>query len=521
MKRECITIFFLLKFALVIVLLCQCTPSVKRELVSGSVPVKTEGDQNLYLKAHMKDGGLYTLQSWFILDTTNILMGSGNYYSPDRKHTQFTKDTSIAINLEEVALFETNKITGLGGKIAGMSLIMVPTTIVTIICIIDPKACFGSCPTFYAWNGSKMQLMAEGFSSSVSKDMEKNDADMLYHAVVTGKEFRLQMTNEALETHMVKQADIMVFPKIAGERVYATQEMKYYTTSAIAHPVSCIAPEGDCLDKMLEMDQVERTSLAEQHDLTRKETVEVTFKNTPGTKTGLIIGSRQTFMTTYLYYQAMAHAGSRLPEYIAKLKSGSRSMKGNMTKLWELLGGIEILVRDDNGKWMKTGLIDEMGPIAADLHLVPLPVSGSDEVTIRIRMTKGLWRIDQLALAYIGEEVLPEKVSPMLVLKDSIVDDYARQLLLDSTKYLVTFPGDKYELVYQLPGPGPDYELFLYTRGYYLEWMREGWIEEEDPFKVAVMFAFPHRYLKMMAPDFKKIEPFMEEAFWGSRYVKN
>jgi hypothetical protein len=119
------------------------------------------------------------------------------------------------------------------------------------------------------------------------------------------------------------------------------------------------------------------------------------------------------------------------------------------------------------------------------------------------------------------KEVHPLRIRPTRVMKDSVADDVAKKLLMDTTQYLATFPGNRYELIYELPENDREYEVFLYTKGYYLEWMREEWVMEEDNFKMAMMFAFPKYYLKMMTPEFKKIEPVMEESFWNSRYVKN
>jgi hypothetical protein len=272
---------------------------------------------------------------------------------------------------------------------------------------------------------------------------------------------------------------------------------------------------------MAAMDQSERFSTADPNDLTSKETIEITFRNVPYGETGLIIGSRQTLLTTFLFYQGMAHAGTRMPYYLAQVESGNKKMQHHLTRLWDLLGGIDILVQDKNGKWEKTAEVKEMGPIAADLRLFTLPETPGDDVKIRLRMTKGLWRIDQVALAMIDRQVEPIKIKPGKVMKDSIEDQAAKELLLDTTQYLPTYPGDRYELVYELPDDNTNYELFLYTRGYYLEWMRETWMEEESSLKMAIMFAFPRYYLRLMAPEFKKAEAVMEESFWGSRYVKN
>ncbi|MDX9905136.1 MAG: hypothetical protein RBS55_00970 [Bacteroidales bacterium] len=479
------------------------------------------GPEKNYLRAHMNDGTVFGFNRWVVIDSLRIIQGKGNHYDHNRRRIATSPDSVFILNLSDVALFETNDFSGSGGPIALAALTMAPTTVVTIICIINPKACFGSCPTFYAWDGEKMQLMAEGFSSSIAKVFEESDIDMLHHARITGKEFSLRLTNEALESHAVKFADLLAVPKNQGQRVFSTSDGRFFAVEKIYKPTACLAPEGDCLRKVLEMDQDERYSTADPANLLEKEIVEITFRDTPQGETGLIIGSRQTFMTTFLFYQGIAHAGKRMPYYLAEVERGNKRMQGYLTKIWDMLGPIEVFVQNERDKWVKAGEITEMGPIAADLRLLNLPDPGREEMKIRLRMTKGLWRIDQLGLVQTDKPVSPVRISPARVLKDSLEDPLALHLLCDTSAYLVTRPGDAYDLVYLLPENDREYELFLYSRGYYLEWMREEWLKEEDRSKMAIMFACPRQYLKMMAPEFKKIEPGIEEMFWNSRYVKN
>jgi hypothetical protein len=95
----------------------------------------------------------------------------------------------------------------------------------------------------------------------------------------------------------------------------------------------------------------------------------------------------------------------------------------------------------------------------------------------------------------------------------------ARSALTDSTQVLVTLPGDRYSLIYDLPSGHDTWELFLESRGYYLEWMRNEWLVEEDPHALTQMFLDPAGAMRRLAPEFKEIEPHMEEVFWGSRYA--
>jgi hypothetical protein len=85
---------------------------------------------------------------------------------------------------------------------------------------------------------------------------------------------------------------------------------------------------------------------------------------------------------------------------------------------------------------------------------------------------------------------------------------------------LVTLPGDSYTLLYDLPDNFRDYELFLDSRGYYLEWIRSEWLKEENLAEAMMIFRRPAAFLKAAAPAYKAVEPEMEKTFWSSKYVR-
>ena len=136
-------------------------------------------------------------------------------------------------------------------------------------------------------------------------------------------------------------------------------------------------------------------------------------------------------------------------------------------------------------------------------------------------MTKGNWRIDYVALAKLSKPVQPVRLKPYQVLKEGVIDQRALTLLSDSLNQLVTLPGDRYTLKFQLPKSAPSYELFLESRGYYLEWIRKEWTEEENPYLLSELWFNPRSLLKRLAPQFKKVEKEIEDCFWNSRYEKS
>jgi hypothetical protein len=513
---------------LMVILFIACSPTrITREFhYPNTIPYSAKISHK-NIKIHMKDGCLYLLDSLIKLNSTDTIYGYGSYYNQYREIIKSNKNQSgfrispiFQIPLSDVALFETNDIKGATGKILTMALIGVPTEIISIYCMINPKACFGSCPTFYAWDGVDTSLMAEGFSSSILRCFEKKDIDMLYWTKVTGNDFRLRLTNEALETHVIKYADLLVFPRTNNERVFATDGGKFFKTSDIRSPSMCIAPEGDCREAIKQMDHKERYSVTDSLNLIQREYIDMNFDSLPGGKLGLIVGCRQTFLTTYLFYQSLAYLGNSAGNFAARIESGDNNLKKRVNRVWELLGGIEVFVQNPNGDWTKVNQIDEMGPIASDVHLIELPKTSTTQLKVRLKLTKGLWRIDYLALAKLEQSVEPIRIQPSFVLKENDIDNDLESKLTDTLKPLISLPGDVYYLRYVLPGISKDYEVFLCSKGYYIEWMRETWLAEENLKKASIMFGFPKLFMRMAANDFKKIEPTMEDNFWRSRYVK-
>jgi hypothetical protein len=282
-----------------------------------------------------------------------------------------------------------------------------------------------------------------------------------------------------------------------------------------------MASEGDCLEAVKKMDQKERYSETDARNLAAKEFIEVNFDSVPDGEIGLIIGNRQTFLTTFLFYQTLAYLGNTAGNFAASIENGNKSIQKKVNRIWDVLGGIDISYQDHEGKWIKAGKIDEMGPIASDVHLVRLPVTGLTNLKVRLELTKGLWRIDYLALAKLGQSVEPVRIKPSLLSsKTEICGNDRNQILSDTLDPLITLPGDSYNLSYCLPVTSGDYELFLCSKGYYIEWMREPWLEEENHRKASFMFGFPGLFMKMAAREFKHVESTMEENFWKSRYVK-
>ena len=465
-----------------------------------------------YLKAHMRDGGVYVLSQWAVDEAARTVSGEGKRYDAQRRAVAAGRQF---FPLDEVALFETNVPTQ-SPAVQALALITGVSLAATVFCAANVKACFGSCPTFYLAEGGDWTLRAEGFSSSVAPVLEATDIDALPASAGGGRDFEIRLRNEALETHVVRFANLLAVPRDGGAVVQDTHG-GFWRAQALSPPRACHAAEGDCLDILADTDGRERVSAADDRDLAARETLELEFATPPPSSSlGIVITSRHTLLSTYVFYQQLAYLGSEASAWLARLQRGDARAAAASEAIAHALGRVDVLVETRSGRWTPIGAVGEAGPLAADVQMLPVPSDAAMPVRVRLRGTKGLWRLDAVHLAIDVERVEPIRLAPAEV---EAVDGRGPRRAPSGT-LLTTLPGDEYALRYRLPDDARSYQLFLETRGYYLEWMRDEWMREQNLRRAALMVTEPHKALRLLAPEFKKHEPLMEDAFWRSRYVR-
>lgn len=496
-----------------------CGPMLKRKLTAPA-QFQSLDSSSPFLKAHTRDGRVYILSSWKVDSENQTVTGQGELLNINR---EILETGELTIPIDSVAIFETNT-QDIPPEVQRRSVILITAAALSGALIYGLSQAggsfLGSCPTFYVSDGNSPILQAEGFSASVAPVLEASDVDALYHARPTQRHFEVKMKNEMLETHVVRHVDLLAVRRQSGGRVFQTADGTFWETDTIVEPSAAGGSEGDCLPLLRAVDGQERFSEADSEYLATREILDLEFENVPVGSDGLVITARESLMSTFLFYQGLSYMGRSAGQWIAALERADTNVKKAVTGIGQTLGGIEVLLQDDTGQWVSVGEVKETGPLAVDVHLVKLPAIKHERVNIRLRLTKGHWRLDAVKLVKLGEQLDPVRLSPIAVNQDAVSADEAHQLLTDSTKALTTLPGDIYTLVYQLPKDFENYELFLESRGYYLEWMREEWLTDENPALAAMMLFNPERALRVLAPEFKKVKVDMEKKFWGSRYEK-
>ncbi len=462
------------------------------------------------IKVHMTDGKLAVLKDWIVDNDAEEISGKGYIFSSRSRSRLNKRAQKWELPFNECVLIETNSYEGYRTMNTGTVMSM-GLSALTLPCVFDPKSCFGSCPTFYLHDKDSMIIQAEGFSSSITKSMEAQDIDWL-PAYDGQREVKVELKNEAWETHYLRKVDLLAVPRSLNEQVLFSGD-KAFTISQVMPLVG--APSNSIFEKLQFKDGLEYLSPSDESDLITRESIILDFEPTKAKNLGIVITQRQSFMTTFLFYQSLAYMGSGVGELMAAYENASPLIRDAQNNMYDILGSVEVSAWI-NGEWKLVGEVEEQGPIVTDTHLIPIKHDGKVE-KVKLTMTKGLWKIDQVTMCAVHEEVSPLSIQPIEMLENGIPLQKELEVLNDPSRMLVNQPGASYTLRFVIPDKGP-HSVFLRSQGYYTEWMRKDWLSEEDPEMVRMIIRKPRKWLKLMTPKYKMVESEMESMFWASKF---
>lgn len=478
-----------------------------------------------FLKVHLKNGGVFIMQDNWVFDSTGmVVIGEGQMYDFTRQEALTKK---MEIHADTVALYETNRkiASNKGDRVTSMAILTALDLILGLVCISQPKACFGSCPTFYLNTNQNNALPnAESFSNAISPSLAYCDIDDLQKTAKGEEKLMMTMLNEALETHVVKQADIIAVPKHKNQSVYLSSDEEFYTASLAGKLISATGPEGNIKAEIVQKDGIERFSLADQAALVTKETIYLTFDGQDITNPGLAITFRQTMMTTYALYSALGYMGDEVGDIFAKMET-SKEINTNMKSMfYKALGGIEVYSKQDNNHWKYEGEVYETGPIARNHELVNLQNAKLKDGKwhIKLVLNKGLWRLDCVNMVNVDKKVKGVIISPTEITKNNIEKATFNGSKYKGDEFIISMPGDRFVYEYTIPACSDDndYQIFLSADGYYLEWMRASWLKDKNLKELYRITHNPVEWLNDETTNYKKYEAEMEQQFWNSRWTQ-
>ena len=467
-------------------------------------------------KFHTRDGRLFVMTSYRV--DADAVRGSGSEYDADRV---FRRQGAIVIPRGEVALVETTHMVVDPGMTA-LAIMSAGSAVGTAICIAMPKACFGSCPTFYVpgANGS-WRLQAEGFSTSIARSIAADDLDSLQDAHPENGSLELAMRNEALETHVVQRLSLQVVNAPAGSTVVRTHDEHFAAVGPTSPPTACAGTPDGCTS-LLARDGREFTPGSDGRDLATRTDLVLQFAAPHARDVGIVLTLRNSLMSTFVLYHLIALHGRHYGEFMAALERRDLGLLLALDGFDRALGEIEVSVRQGSGGWHDVGEVRYVGPIALGVRALPARVSDPDApYEVRLHYARSHWRFEAIAAGPLVARDLPAtEVWPTI----SDPGRFARTDVLEAIHGrgvgLSTQPGDEVRFRFEVPPSDGAQGLFLRTHGYYYEWMRREWLRDENLPRARMLMENPREALRTLAPEFRDLEPHMDAIFEASRFTR-
>lgn len=487
--------------------------------IHKSVSYNIKEIKHPFLKAHMYNGDLYVFgRNWRYDAEQDVLIGSAQLYNANR-NLQYSGESKIKI--DDVAIFESNAPfeSKAQQRISALTIMTGINVAIAGLCVTNPKACFGSCPTFYLNEEDNFHYAdAEGFSNAISPALSYADIDALPRTNKEDSMATLFMKNEALETHCIKKLNLLSVDVEANQEALHLTSNNFIVSELKHSPISASHNKKDIKPLINQDDRKELFISSDSTNLRSKTEIYLDFEtNEVPDSLALELHFRQSMLTTYLIYSGLDYMGDKTGEYFAEIER-SKLISDQLKKgIQKELGGIEVYGLSENGSWKKLGVFNETGPIAINRQAIYFENCSKDNlVQLKLVLNKGLWRLDYAALHSKVKKVKAKELEAYEILKAEN-DDFKSAEFSPINELLLSLPSDKFKITFNTKKPLNKQQLFLKSEGYYLEWIRDEWAKEARPKKLRELILYPKRYLKQEAKTYSELEFELEQDFWNSK----
>lgn len=472
------------------------------------------------VKAHLSDGSIVVFDKG-VLVARNSVLGVGRRFTPMLAEV----GRLDSIPLDSVLGMETFRTKVNPGRTVLYSTLATVGTLaagVGLACAADPK-CFGSCPTFYADSAGVPVLEAEGFSYSIAPLLEARDIDRLRTAPDSAGVVRLQVWNEALETHYINHLALVearhrpgehVLPDEKGRPVAVAQYLAgVRATDRAGRDVSASLAGSDGVlfatdDRTLA--NVSAEDMDDHVDLVvpRPEAVD---------SVAIVLRMRNSLLNTILFYDYMlAKPGARSLDWMEQ-DLGRIGPTVALGRWYNGRLGLRVSVQGEQG-WEQLSKLSDYGPIAWRDVAAVIPVRGrGDSLRIRLSFLADQWRIDRLAIAASVRRVPSRQVEAQSVTgATGLLEDAPLQAVsAPDENYLQTSPRQRFTVAFDVgPDRGDARTFLLVSQGYYTEWVRGAWM---TGMRDTVAFRPEDATLLRALRSWRAEKDSMEKQFYRSR----
>ena len=521
---------FVLGAAILVGAVGSCVTTVRYESVALTPRVVRSP-----VKAHLADGSTIVFAEGATI-SNSLVTGAGARYDIRLDPV----DTVFGVALDSVLAMESFRTeTDVGRSVLYgvpgfyMSAVATAVGILGVCSVVTGENCFGSCPTVYSDSAGVERLEGEAFSYSIAPMFEARDIDRLAVGSDERGEVRLEVRNEALETHYINHLELIEIDHAPGQRVVPDPEGKpvmlgralalLRASDRDGRDVTELVASPDDLPYASSLSRIEEAMASGPGEV--EDHIELEVQVPPGAeRIGLHLRLRNSLLATVLFYDMMlGDRGARALDWLG-LDLGEIGPAVELGQWAADNLGMRVSVRED-GEWREVARIPDKGPLAWDDVAVPVPVSparSEKPVRIRLAFPADHWRVDHVmpfeTARYAEGRVIP--LSRIEAPDGSEQADILSNLRSADDSYFVTAPGHSFSAVFRpgsgRPGPGADRNrtFFLVSQGYYIEWVRQSWLangREMEPFQPG-----PEALVEALR-RWRASRETMEEQFYATR----
>lgn len=440
------------------------------------------------LKAHLLDGSAVLFPSGGVV-TTDRLTGYGLHYP------LFASEPTVrsSVPMDSIVAVEAFR----GRTLAGTSL--VASAAATAVTALAALAIFGSCPTVYADTGNGPVLQAEGFSYALSPLMEHRDLDPLTVRPDADGTIRLELRNEALETHFINHVEVVAVRHGALTRVVPDQLGHPVEVGGFARLVGARdRAKRDVLSTLSDADgTLYSTDSSVLHNAKAGDLddwIDLDLAGLPaGDSLVVLLRLRNSLLNTVLLYEGMLGGRDGADWMTEDLEHIGRTVE--LARWYVATMGMRAIVAEvplpTGAPYDGHARLSDVGPIAfRDVAIVlPRPATRDGRARVRLAFVADNWRIDRIQVA--GNHARPSArtlaveriVVPTPAVGEGPIEDGAALPLITTAdeSYLETRPGQRMTLVFErdrvaVPAADETDTYLIAWQGWYREWVRGSWL---------------------------------------------
>lgn len=428
------------------------------------------------VKVHLMDGSTIVYRFGLKMRGDTV-EGRGVRFGPTLRDSASVHD----VPLDSVVAMEQVRSVLDPGRTVGLTFATALATAVGVTAAA--VAMFGSCPTAFSDSAGVPVLEAEGFSYSIARLFEARDLDRLRARADARGRARLEIRDEALETHYINHLELLEARHAAAETALPDARGGVLAVRDLGAPLSAADRAGRPVlaavaahDGVVYETAPAVTAAARPGDEEDWIDLELAAP-AEGDSLALVFRMRNSLLATVLFYDLMlGDRGARALDWQAR----DLDRIGTAVELgrWAAAHlGLRIAAWDGR-EYRPVARVPDAGPVAWKDVGVLVPIWTRPVVRLRLSFPADGWRIDRIA-GGLGRR--PELRTVPLA---RVVDGEGREdapaaaaLRAADREYLTTTPGQRFFAEFDVgPELAPARTFLLAWQGYYVEWIRRGWL---------------------------------------------